>query len=340
MFKNNLKMIFDRLSFFKRDMKIFFSKGKLPKDNKQLIVIPTYRCSSTCEYCYARPIQRKIRNDMKIEDFKKLIKWVKPQHMKLILFAGGEPTEHPDFLDFLDLCKKNRISFKILTNNLFNNKFAESLKNYKFRFKNIINYNPQSFYSQTQYRRFLSNLDILKKNQVPFEFYFNIRKKDKFSDYDQLIEDAKNYQADIGLCLTVPHKLDLEDESQKILYLVDQAQKKGVNCKFKRPLPRCIFSDDEWRRLKKCLKKYFTYSVCDLGPLVVNPDLTVFPCNSVFIKGASILSFKNTNHIHSYYSVDLEKLIKLPLDNKCRTCLYFYQHACHGGCLANKMKND
>ena len=334
--KSKIKAFFDKLCFWKRDINIFLS-DKLPKDFKQIIVVPTYKCNLSCSYCYAQNIKDHIKRNMDFDDFKKLIGWIKKQKIKQILFAGGEPSEHPNFLEMIDLCKKKKIYFKILTNNLFNYKILKKLKDCKFISDNVINYNPRRFYSKTNYKIFHDNLKKMFNLRIPFYFYCNIKKSDKLSDYDELIKDAKNYDATIGICLNVPHNLDLDEEAKKLIYLVENAKKVGVDCVLKRPIPKCMLSKSRLKKIKKVIDKYYNYSVCDMGPFVVNPDLTILPCNSLFIKGPSVLSFKNVHKIFDHYRNDIESLSWKHLDRKCKNCEYFINHSCQGGCLVNKI---
>jgi len=327
----------EKLYFLKRNLKIAFSRKKISTIDWEIIINPTYKCNQKCSYCYAKNTVKNFPQDMTIADFKRVLRWVKPQNLQ-ILFAGGEPTQHPDFTEMLDICKKNKMKFRIATNALFEKPMTARLSKQK-TLRNLINYNARSFYSKSKNKIFLQNLKQMHKNRIPFIFYYNIRKTDALSDYDELIKKARRYDVNVGICLTVPHNLDLADEAKKTIYLIENAKRQNVKCSLVRPVPKCMFSKNQWKKIKPALNKYYHFSVCDIGPVIVNPDLSVFPCNSLNsqdMKGPSILNFKNLDSVFSHYRTSLTKRSRKPLDKKCISCAWFYDLSCQGGCLANK----
>lgn len=66
---------------------------------------------------------------MSVENFYKVIKWLKKQKIRNILLYGGEPTIHPKICKILDICKKERIWVDLYTNNFFNDSVMKKLSN-------------------------------------------------------------------------------------------------------------------------------------------------------------------------------------------------------------------
>lgn len=327
------------INLFKRDIQIILSERKLPKVQKEIQVAVTYRCSLGCNYCYAKHLKKLIKHDMRLEDFQRIVDWVKPQNI-MITFIGGEPTEHPYIPEMIDLCKQNHVDFRLATNNLFDKSLFQKIKGNKFVLKNIVNYNTKRFYTKEKYQIFQRNLKIMHNVGIDFYLYFNITKLDTFSDYKLLIKDAKKYNTLVGISLTAPHNIEQDDEAKKLIYIVKNAKKANVICFLTRPILKCMFSESQWKKLKQLLTKYYNYSICDFGPPVINPDLTVFPCNSLnslSMKGPSIFYFKDLKAIYDYYQDKVEKIAWKPLDKKCIDCLYRVNHRCQGGCLLNKI---
>lgn len=123
----------------------------------------------------------------------------------------------------------------------------------------------------------------------------------------------------------------------------------------------CLFPAQDYRRLTKDFP-FICYTRCPLGArgdysatVVVNPDLSIFPCVSVFLKGPNILSFKNKKEISDFYKQNIKKMLTQPLMESCLTCdkrgnfMYnldrgektdlkscFKHSLCQGGCLSFK----
>jgi len=225
------------------------------------------------------------------KDFNEFLTWIKPQGA-IILFIGGEPTEHRDLPDMLRLCIENKVKFRIATNCLFDKDNLNILKNCGYATKLIVNYNNRQYYTEHEHQLFYNNLDWMKKITIPFFLYYNIQKTDKITDYDRLIRDALKYNATVALCITIPHTLELDKEADSLIYITNKIKEAGLHCTFFRPPPRCMFTKEQWKNLKWELHKYYKYSICGLGPIIVNPDLSIFPCNSLNsreFRGPSIL---------------------------------------------------
>jgi len=325
----------------RRDLKIYLS-GQAPDILREIAIVPSYKCDMGCKYCFAAQPRKDIKQDMKLEDFQKIVTWIKPQKAR-ILFIGGEPTMYPNLPKMFDICIRNKIHFRFATNNLFDNHKLRNIRNCKWLQGTVINYNCRQHYTDTQYILFHNNLRWMKANKIPFYFYFNISNNDSIKDYDQLTEDAKKYNATIGLCITVPHSLKFQNEQKKILYIARIAAQHKVSCELTRPIPKCMFSKLQWKSLRSVMGKFYNFSSCDFGPIIVNPDMTVFPCNSLNVKafrGPSIFSFMNLKEVFVHYKPQVEKLRRKPLDEKCITCKYRKNLVCQGGCLVNKVESE
>ena len=64
-------------------------------------VVITERCSHSCPWCYGA-FGRQNRGEMRLADFERLLGTLEAMGIGQLTISGGEPTEHPRFLDFLD----------------------------------------------------------------------------------------------------------------------------------------------------------------------------------------------------------------------------------------------
>lgn len=84
---------------------------------ESLAVDITNRCNMTCHFCWN---PNRVDNDMNIADFERLCRTLpKPVLLKLM---GGEPTLHPDLLDFLRIAYNHHHKVTVVSNGL---KFAD-----------------------------------------------------------------------------------------------------------------------------------------------------------------------------------------------------------------------
>jgi hypothetical protein len=100
-----------------------------------------------------------------------------------------------------------------------------------------------------------------------------------------------------------------------------------------RPIPLCLFSAEQREQLAK-YSPFIFFTRCPLSYVVkhhqvgcgmlitVNPDLSTFPCASVFLEGPNILSFKDRNAIHKFYAEKLQSVLAAPLADVCGQCDY------------------
>lgn len=64
-------------------------------------------CKNKCEFCYQGHIDKP---NMKLEDFKMIIKQVKHHTNQVALGGRGDPNKHKNFKEILTYCRKNKIA--------------------------------------------------------------------------------------------------------------------------------------------------------------------------------------------------------------------------------------
>ena len=88
----------------------------------------SYKCNQRCLYC---PCSKEdyLKPFIPVETLKHLVdEMIDRQGADTIVLSGGEPTIHPDFLDFLNFLGKKNVAISILSNgeHFFNEDFFES----------------------------------------------------------------------------------------------------------------------------------------------------------------------------------------------------------------------
>ena len=127
------------------------------KFSKIYIEITNY-CNLNCSFC-SKDTRRK--QEMSVEDFKHIIKEIKPYTSSIYLHVKGEPLLHSNLDDILTICEENNIQVRITTNGtLLKNKVDILLKH---QIKQI-NISLHSENNQLNYFENVFNIsDILSK---------------------------------------------------------------------------------------------------------------------------------------------------------------------------------
>lgn len=85
-------------------------------DLRELFVILTYKCNGNCVYCIERNVhQKSVLTD---EGFDKAIAFAKEKDLSTIFLHGGEPSVHPNIVNFAKKAKKAGFLVKMFTNGI------------------------------------------------------------------------------------------------------------------------------------------------------------------------------------------------------------------------------
>ena len=280
-----------------------------------------------------------VESDMKIEDFKNVLVWLKKRGIRKILLTGGEPFFHKDIKKILESCQESGFSTYILTNGLLvKAEVREYLKDKAVSL--ILNVNLDNSYYVLR-----SNMSGIEGKVVLIRYNFNKRSE----DYTLLFRMAKEYSVPIRFGFTVPSRHadnecysfeDMLTYKQQIMDFVKSSRLNSVRAYFSRPLPRCIFSEIEWRHLKRYFGAKSRCLVGDAGNYlsraIINPDLSVDVCYASLFKASLIFDFKELKYLNSYFKYKFDAIRNKPLMDKCNNCRYHKDSSCQGGCLIYK----
>lgn len=316
----------------------------------------------SCDYCYIRGVQKNMPQDMSLEDFTYLVSWAKNKGWSGIRFLGGEPTIHPQFSKMLDICYRNKMWVTFSTNNLFSKEILPKLNSLWLREVSVNCLGR--IYDSKNIMIFENNLQELKKRGIFFGLAYVIGLEDE--NWKQMIQIAKAYRPNyvrISLAISGFSKelsvSSVWDNSkslfQRTYQIIKALTNEGIPCFVYRPLLKCMLSE-EWQSLKY-LSPFLFFTRCALGYRndydimpTVNPDLSIFPCPPVFVKGPNIFSFKDRGDISDFYREALKGMLCSPLMDACQTCdaykkfiltlenptnitKFFSDDICQGGCL-------
>lgn len=85
-------------------------------DLRELFVILTYKCNGNCQYCIERNVHQKAT--LTDEDFEKALDFAKEKGLSTIFLHGGEPTVHPNVVEYAKKAKERGFLVKMFTNGI------------------------------------------------------------------------------------------------------------------------------------------------------------------------------------------------------------------------------
>ncbi|MBU1864485.1 MAG: radical SAM protein, partial [Candidatus Omnitrophica bacterium] len=163
-----------------------------------LIVALTYGCNTVCSYCNAQGLKEKFEEEINVDDFKKVLSWMKRQRIKKIMFTGGEPTLHSRFKEIIELCREERIMCYMASHGYY----AEAMNDFVGKNINVLFINCSTEYALKEKNDFTSKLCKLKEYGVKIILRINVNNSN--DDLTWYLELAKTLNARVRIGITNP----------------------------------------------------------------------------------------------------------------------------------------
>jgi len=311
-------------------------------------VLLTEKCVRACPYCFAKEYLKESKENMlSWEDLIYIADLFEASNEKHLSLLGGEPTLHPDFVDFVMYLIQRDFSVNIFTNGILSNEKLETAKAYLLKIpveklSFVCNYNHPNTSTANETKQINKFFKTFSKY---ISLSFNLYQKD--FDFTFLVDAINKYglkkHIRLGLaqpipgqkneCLTLNEIRGIAEHLRKQLELLEHHR---ISIGFDCGMPLCIFSNEDIGRLFKLNKGKVAFSC---GPAIdIGPDMQVWACFPLSnYEKKSLYDFDHVNEIKKYFSNqnhDLRK-DKKGIFEECATCVYFAENLCMGGCLAH-----
>ena len=308
----------------------------------------TYKCNmfSYCSYCYSKEELKKYKSDIKLEDFERIISMFKQAYeIQDIVFLGGETTMHPAIGQMGEILKKQSVGSYMFTNGCFNKDKLNIIKN-SSAFHTIIFHYEKTFLNNDALRKkFLKNLSELSKNK---NIILKFNTGEINFEYSELIHLATQFNASIAYSLTSPTlNRDIDYVPMKymrkyvprLIQFIEEAHENNIEVFAKRPLPLCIFNQNEKELLNsvgglRC--------ICCIGSICINPNLSLIASPTLTeLQSQPVTDLKDLIRKVETLSKKVEDLKwNSPTTTACNECDYWKNRQCQGGCTVYKMCRD
>lgn len=321
-------------------------------------VMMTTMCNLRCPYCFAIEWMHGKSSSitMPLSMSEKILDFLRSIGMEEFRMVGGEPTLHPDFVEFVDRVMASGLILHLFTNGLWSNKARQKIEQIPMGcFKALININEPQEMTKAQRRSLQYTLEWARSynQKSPCEsrvinIGVNIHNLKK--DYGFILESALLYEFPIirispAFPIVGSHNvaIQLTEYRQyghliylwaKLLYDRFGSQ---LNLVLDCVVPLCrTFSKQQIDNLLAWGNVQGLLDNCCSNSQTIMPDGSIIGCFIVssLYKVASMddLWGKPHNEIVEQFVQAVRKRISAPAIEECRTCS-LYMGICQGGCL-------
>jgi len=307
----------------------------------------TEKCVRSCPYCFAKEYLKKSQENLLLwENLIYIADLFESSHEKHLSLLGGEPTLHPNFIDFVLYLHQRRFHVNVFTSGIISNNTMNAAKAYLLKIpvetlSFVCNYNHPKTSTAGETKQIHKFFSAFSKY---ISLGFNLYQKD--FDFTFLVDAILKYDLKkhirLGLaqpipgqkneCLTLNEIEKLAGNFREQLALLE---KNRISVGFDCGMPLCIFSDDDIGRLFKLNGGRVAFSC---GPAIdMGADMQVWACFPLSnYEKKSLYDFNTVDEIKKYFSEQHEKIRKEKsgIFEACSTCIYLKENLCRGGCLA------
>ena len=311
----------------------------------------TDTCVRSCPYCFAKKHMANAAIDdiLSWENLIYVADFMEASGDKRISLLGGEPSLHPNFIEFIVYLLERNFHVNIFTSGIMSeeklieaNRVLSGINPERLSFVvNLNNPKISTFSENESVKRFLKVFGHLSSPG------FNIYKTD--FDLDFLFQYINQYglkkHMRLGLAHPIPGKrnkyvgiADMKKMAGRLLEFEQQFERFQVSCGLDCGMPLCIFTDEQLGKLYKISQGHLNFGC---GPAVdIGTDMSVWCCFplSDFHK-KSLFDFDNIREVVEFYR-DKQNLVRSEVSGifeECDNCIQAKNRLCSAGCAAHML---
>ncbi len=316
----------------------------------------TKKCNLKCQYCFADEFVNKSNEEYTIEDFKKVVSFIKTNKEEKIGLIGGEPTLYPYFKEVLSILNEDKDieNYIIYTNGIEIDKYINEIINSKVQL--LINCNSPKDIGRN-FDKLKENINLLvSKNFFDFTLGINLYSSDLDYNYIfELLEIAKKHNLRFSTALPNSNKENTVNALENFIefkpylfsFLNDCCSREIIPTNDCNAIPSCLLDNKDKQlliRMKILADKYklpstiITNRTC--SPVIdILPGLEAVRCFG-FSKSlrVPISKFKNIQSMRRYFYNMIDIYASLSFETKeCEACTSRLYDKC-GLCYTYKMR--
>ncbi len=299
----------------------------------------TYRCNLSCSYCFASELRSEYPEDMKAEQFGKLLEWMSAVSLPAAAFIGGEPTLHPRLPEMIEQTVEAGVTAVLFTNGLFPRELVDRLAPLVSNF--VVNYNDPSLYTPEQSEKLHGTLSRLRELGARVTFSKNFSRQ--YREYEYLLKGCERYgvksvRYDISrpsISGTNDHfaQSDTRQIISHIVNFVKACESQGVRTGLDCSVRLCDLKDEDRSYLERVSMKFS--GVCHPS-IDIHPDLSASYCLPMRdISVPDVTGFASQDALMWHFAKTVRSIRQTNVSQDCFDCKDFMRR-CQGGCMALK----
>jgi cyclic pyranopterin phosphate synthase len=311
-------------------------------------ILLTEKCVRACPYCFAKEYLKESReNVLSWENLIYIADLFEASNEKRVSLLGGEPTLHPEFVDFVLYLHQRKFRVNVFTSGIMAAGTLNTAKEYLLKIpvgnlSFVCNYNHPNSSTPNETKQINKFLKTFSKYTT---LSFNLYKHD--FDFIYLVDAIKKHDLKkhirLGLAQPIPGQKneclslrEVKDIAKRLRNQFDILEKNRISLGFDCGMPLCIFSNEDLGRLFKLNRGRIQFSC--LPAIDIGPDMQVWSCFPLCnYDKKSLYDFDNVQEIRNYFCEQNNNLRKerKGIFEECNTCVHFEEGLCNGGCLAH-----
>lgn len=284
-------------------------------------------CNLKCPYCFANGEMQQLPINLSEENLKWFIEFLKRSNIDTVSVLGGEPTLHPDFINYLNIIKESNMGLFLFTNGTFNDDIRAAIMNLAQNVKvgMLVNFNNSNISGEKVFT-IINNIHALKQNNVAVGLGINIYQENQPLEELFLVCERLDVKA-LRWAITIPnyHTTDVESYFRKLIptacELAIWAKEKGVELNYDcNSIPLCLLSKEEIEIIQP---KYR----CSGFAIDISPNLEIIKCFSNHY--GNLKDFNDFNELKTFSKEIVKKeFSEYYLFDKCKVCNYADNKCC------------
>lgn len=310
-------------------------------------ILITNVCYRACTFCFARQRLGDSAQDgstihMSVDNIRYVMDFLERSQDRNLRLLGGEPTQHPQFVEIVKEALERKFHIHIFTNGMMTRQIADFLGGLtEDQFSALCNVSPQATLTEAQkgdVEYFLSKLG--KKGHL------GITVTSEDIQYEYLIDTIERHhlgrQIRVGIAQPIVGVSNdyLPVEKYKtvgtaILAMARNLVKRDITIGFDCGMTLCMFSEEELGGIMTSTQGFT--SICK--PVIdVGPNLDVWNCFPLSeVQNTRLDQFVTIKEIDEFYTKQLLPYKRFGCMPECMDCGYLRRGQCSGGCVAHTM---
>jgi radical SAM protein with 4Fe4S-binding SPASM domain len=310
-------------------------------------ILITNVCYRACTFCFARQrlgdgAQEGSTIHMSRENIRYVMDFLDRSNDKNLRLLGGEPSQHPEFIEIVKEALERNFHVHIFTNGMMTREKSDYLGGLTHeQFSALCNVSPQATLTEAQkddVEYFLS--------KVGHKAGLGITVTSEDIEYEYLIDTIKRHnlgkqirvgiaQPIVGVSNEYLPVSNYKTIGTAILAMARVLIEHDIMIGFDCGMTMCMFSEEELGGILTSSRGFDSICtpVMDIGP---NLDVwNCFPLSEVL--NTRLDQFDTVKELSEYYTNQLLPYKQFGCMPECMDCAYLRRKQCSGGCVAHTM---